>query len=58
LTRDPWLDGVRASPVFADIVRRAEWRHRRAIIFHDDGRVERAARVLVEADADHLAVLA
>jgi hypothetical protein len=32
LTRDPWLDAVRPSPAFADVVRRAEARHRRAII--------------------------
>jgi hypothetical protein len=32
LTRDPWLDGVRALPAFTDIVSRAETRHRRAII--------------------------
>jgi TolB-like protein/predicted Ser/Thr protein kinase len=32
LTRDPWLDSVRASPAFAGVVRRAEARHRRAII--------------------------
>ena len=32
LTRDPWLDAVRALPAFTDIVSRAETRHRRAII--------------------------
>ena len=32
LTRDPWLDAVRTSPAFADIARRAEVRHRRAVI--------------------------
>jgi serine/threonine protein kinase/tetratricopeptide (TPR) repeat protein len=32
LTRDPWLDAVRPSPEFGEIVRRAEARHRRAII--------------------------
>jgi len=32
LTRDPWLDKVRPLPAFTDIVRRAEARHRRAII--------------------------
>ena len=32
LTRDPWLDAVRPFPEFGEIVRRAEARHRRAII--------------------------
>jgi eukaryotic-like serine/threonine-protein kinase len=32
LARDPWLDAVRPLPAFTDIVRRAEARHRRAII--------------------------
>jgi non-specific serine/threonine protein kinase len=32
LARDAWLDGVRATPAFAEIVRRAEVRHRRAVI--------------------------
>jgi len=31
-TRDPWLDSVRGTPEFADIVRRAEARHRQALI--------------------------
>ena len=31
-TRDPWIDPVRTLPAFTDIVRRAESRHRRAII--------------------------
>jgi serine/threonine protein kinase/tetratricopeptide (TPR) repeat protein len=32
LTRDPWLDPVRSLTAFTEIVRRAETRHRRAII--------------------------
>jgi eukaryotic-like serine/threonine-protein kinase len=32
LTRDPWLDPVRTSSAFADIARKAEARHRRAVI--------------------------
>ncbi len=32
LTRDPWLDAVRTTAAFADIARRAEARHRRAVI--------------------------
>ena len=32
LTRDPWLDPIRQLPAFTEIVRRAETRHRRAII--------------------------
>lgn len=31
-TRDPWLDSIRGTPEFADIVRRAESRHRQALI--------------------------
>lgn len=31
-TRDPWLDPVRGTPEFAAIVRRAETRHRQAMI--------------------------
>ncbi len=31
-TRDPWLDPVRGTPEFAAIVRRAEARHRQAMI--------------------------
>lgn len=31
-TRDPWLDPVRATPEFAALVRRAEARHRKAVI--------------------------
>jgi non-specific serine/threonine protein kinase len=30
--RDPWLDDVRGTPEFAEIVRRAEVRHRQALI--------------------------
>jgi serine/threonine protein kinase len=30
--RDPWLDGLRGTTEFADIVRRAEARHRQALI--------------------------
>lgn len=32
LTRDPWLDGLRGMPDFAETVRRAEARHRQAVI--------------------------
>jgi TolB-like protein len=32
LQRDPWLDAVRSTPAFDEIVRRAEARHRRAVI--------------------------
>lgn len=32
LTRDPWLDPLRSLAAFTEIVRRAETRHRRAII--------------------------
>jgi eukaryotic-like serine/threonine-protein kinase len=32
LTRDPWLDPVRSLAAFTEIIRRAEARHRRAII--------------------------
>ena len=31
-TRDPWIDPVRPLPAFTEIIRRAETRHRRAII--------------------------
>jgi hypothetical protein len=31
-TRDPWLDPLRGVPEFAAIVRRAETRHRQALI--------------------------
>jgi serine/threonine protein kinase len=31
-TRDPWLDGVRGTPEFAALLRRAETRHRQAMI--------------------------
>jgi TolB-like protein len=31
-TRDPWLDGLRGMPEFAEIVKRAEVRHRQALI--------------------------
>jgi len=31
-TRDPWLDSLRGMPDFAAIVRRAEARHRQAVI--------------------------
>lgn len=31
-TRDPWLDDIRGTPEFAEIVRRAEVRHRQALI--------------------------
>jgi tetratricopeptide (TPR) repeat protein len=31
-TRDPWLDSLRASPEFTAILRRAEMRHRQAVI--------------------------
>ena len=31
-TRDPWLDGLRGRPEFSAIVRRAEARHRQALI--------------------------
>jgi hypothetical protein len=30
--RDPWLDDIRGTPEFAEIVRRAEVRHRQALI--------------------------
>jgi hypothetical protein len=30
--KDPWLDGLRGMPEFADIVKRAEMRHRHALI--------------------------
>ncbi len=32
LTQDPWLDGLRGTPEFSAIVRRAEGRHRQALI--------------------------
>ena len=32
LTRDSWLDGLRGRPEFAEIVKRAEARHRQALI--------------------------
>jgi tetratricopeptide (TPR) repeat protein len=32
MTRDPWLDSVRAAPVFTAILQRAESRHRKAVI--------------------------
>lgn len=32
LTRDPWLDALRGTPEFAALVRRAETRHRQAVI--------------------------
>jgi len=32
LTRDPWLDSVRGTPEFGAILRRAETRHRKAMI--------------------------
>lgn len=32
LTRDPWLDSLRGAPEFAALVRRAETRHRQAVI--------------------------
>ena len=32
LTRDPWLDPLRARSEFTEIVRRAESRHRQAVI--------------------------
>jgi hypothetical protein len=31
-TRDPWLDGLRGHPEFSAVVRRAEARHRHALI--------------------------
>jgi non-specific serine/threonine protein kinase len=31
-TRDPWLDGLRGTPEFALVLRRAEARHRQAVI--------------------------
>jgi hypothetical protein len=31
-TRDPWLDSLRSRPEFGAIVRRAETRHRQAVI--------------------------
>jgi hypothetical protein len=31
-TRDPWLDSLRGTPEFAAVVRRAEARHRQALI--------------------------
>jgi hypothetical protein len=31
-TRDPWLDSLRGTKEFADLVRRAEARHRQAMI--------------------------
>jgi hypothetical protein len=31
-TRDPWLDPLRGAPEFSAILRRAEMRHRQAVI--------------------------
>jgi len=31
-TRDPWLDPLRGMPRFAEVMRRAETRHRQAVI--------------------------
>jgi len=44
-TRDPWLDPVRGAPEFSAVVRRAEARHRQAVISFLNGEGDRVLGV-------------
>ena len=44
-TRDPWLDGLRGLPQFGEIVKRAEVRHRQALISFLTSEGDRVLRI-------------